>query len=68
MHIPFELLSDARFEFTRAMALPTFDFRGRRYIRRLTLIVADGSVEKVHYPVFPPGEDAERVLEHLRGR
>ena len=35
-------------------------------IKRLTLIVRDGAIEHVFYPVFPPDQDAERVLAWLR--
>ena len=66
MHIPFLLLSDSAFELTEAMRLPTFQFGGRRFIKRLTLVVGDGRVKKVFYPVFPPDRDAEVVLRYLR--
>lgn len=34
-------------------------------IRRLTLVVRDGVIEKVFYPVFPPDENAEKVVAWL---
>jgi peroxiredoxin len=66
LHLPFALLSDADLELKRSMCLPTFEFDGETLVRRLTMIVRDGRVETVWYPVFPPDADAERVLHWLR--
>lgn len=67
LHLPFELLSDARLELTRALGLPTFEYDGRTLIRRLTLIVRDGRIVRVFYPVFPPDRNAADVIAWLRG-
>jgi peroxiredoxin len=37
-------------------------------IRRLTLIVSDGVIKTVFYPVFPPDADAQNVSAWLRER
>lgn len=65
LHLPFELLSDAELRFARALRLPTFAVDGMTLLKRLTLIVADGVVVKVFYPVFPPHKNAEEVLAWL---
>ncbi len=65
LHLPFELLSDGRLEFARALKLPTFDVGGMTLIRRLTLIVCDGVIDKVFYPVFPPDRNAQDVAAWL---
>ena len=65
--LPFALLSDERLELTRSLALPSFDAAGRTLLKRLTLVVRDGRVEHVFYPVFPPDRHAEEVLAWLRG-
>jgi len=65
LHLPFEVLSDAGFAFTDALRLPTFEFEGVRLLKRLSLILADGKIEKVFYPVFPPDKHAEQVVEWL---
>ena len=65
LHLPFEVLSDARFALTDALRLPTFEVDGMRLIRRLTLIVRDRRIEHVFYPVFPPNESAARVIDWL---
>lgn len=66
LHLPFELLSDERLEFAESLDLPTFEAGGMRLIRRLTLIVEDGRISKVFYPVFPPNENAEEVAGWLK--
>ena len=66
LHLPFELFSDERLEFARALRLPTFEVAGMRLIKRLTLILRDGAIEKVFYPVFPPDRNAGEVLDWLR--
>jgi peroxiredoxin len=35
-------------------------------LRRLTMIVRDGTIEHVRYPVFPPDGDADEVIAWLR--
>jgi peroxiredoxin len=66
LHLPFELLSDEKLEFARALRLPTFQVAAMTLIKRLTLIVDDGVVVKVFYPVFPPDANAEEVERWLR--
>jgi peroxiredoxin len=65
LELPFELLSDSRLELANAMRLPTFQFEGETLLKRLTLIVLEGQVEHVFYPVFPPDRHAEEVVRHL---
>jgi peroxiredoxin len=65
LHLPFELLSDEDLILAEALSLPTFEVEGLRLLRRLTLIVADGQIQKVFYPVFPPDKNAEEVVHWL---
>lgn len=65
LHLPFELLSDAARELTDALRLPTFDIAGMTLLKRITLIIRDGRIEKVFYPVFPPDKNAEEVIAWL---
>jgi len=67
LHLPFELLSDARLAFARALRLPTFEVESVTLIKRLTLIIRDGYIEKVFYPVFPPDAHPEEVIGWLSG-
>jgi peroxiredoxin len=65
LHLPYPLLSDAGLRLTEALALPTFEVDGLRLIRRLTLIVRDGRIADVVYPVFPPDRGAALALERI---
>jgi peroxiredoxin len=65
LHLPYPLLSDASLELTRALSLPTFEVEGMTLIRRLTLIVVEGRIEDLVYPVFPPDRGADLALERL---
>ena len=66
LHLPFALLSDEHLELTRAMALPTLEVAGQVLVRRLTMVLRDGVVEQVWYPVFPPHTHAKDVVAWLR--
>ena len=66
LHLPFAILSDAELRLTRAWRLPTFDAAGQTLLRRLTIVIRDGRVEHLWYPVFPPDRHAEEVLGWLR--
>jgi peroxiredoxin len=59
------VLSDAEFALTEALGLPTFEFRGIRLLKRLTLVVRDGTIEHVTYPVFPSDRDAAETLDYV---
>jgi peroxiredoxin len=65
LHLPFGLLSDESLEFANALRLPTFRVESMTLIKRLTLIISDGVIEKVFYPVFPPDKNADEVLQWL---
>jgi peroxiredoxin len=65
LHLPFPLLSDAKFALTQAMQLPTMVVGGLTLIKRLALVIDDGVVAKVFYPVFPPDRNAADVHEWL---
>ena len=65
LHLPFALLSDEKLELTRALDLPTFRVEGVTLIKRLTLIVHEGTIEHVFYPVFPPDANAPAVIHWL---
>jgi len=68
LSLPFPLLSDADLALARALGLPTFEAGGRVLHKRVTLIVRDGVIETVFYPVFPPDRNAQDVLDLLTAR
>ncbi len=65
LHLPFAVVSDANYEFQKALNLPTFEVAGMTLLKRLTLIAVDGEIRAVHYPVFPSDSDPTWVLSHL---
>jgi peroxiredoxin len=65
LHLPFALLSDSDLAFAGALGLPTFEVDGMVLLKRLTLVIDEGWIEKVFYPVFPPDRSAEEVVEWL---
>lgn len=68
LHLPFDLLSDEGLRFANSLHLPTFEVEGMTLIKRLTLVIESGRIEKVFYPVFPPDENAEEVIVWLDHR
>jgi peroxiredoxin len=66
LHLPFSVLSDVDLALTRAWGLPTFEAAGQTLLKRLTLVLRDGRVEHLWYPVFPPDRHAAEVLAWLR--
>jgi peroxiredoxin len=66
LHLPFPVLSDERLELARAIKLPTFKVAGMTLLKRMALVIDDGIITKVFYPVFPPDKNAEEVIAWLR--
>jgi peroxiredoxin len=66
LHLPFPVLSDEKLQLTGALRLPTMEVAGLTLIKRLALIVDDGRVAHVFYPVFPPDRNAGDVLAWLK--
>jgi peroxiredoxin len=64
--LPHVMLSDDRLELAEEMGLPTFEVDGVRLYERVTLIVRDGRVQKVFYPILDPTAHAAEVAEWLR--
>lgn len=64
--LPFDMLSDPVLLLADALGLPTFEAGGARLFKRLTLVIRDGVIEHVFYPIFPPDTHAEQVLTWLR--
>ena len=65
LHLPFAILSDEHFLLTRAMNFPTFETSGMTLLKRFTLVIDDGVVRHVFYPVFPPDQNASDVIAWL---
>jgi peroxiredoxin len=66
LHLPFAMLSDEHLALAGELGLPTFTIGGVTLYRRLTMIITDGVIEHVFYPIFPPDQHAQEVLDWLR--
>ena len=66
LHLPFAILSDDKLAFSRALKLPTFSVDGMTLLKRMALVIDDGVISKVFYPVFPPDKNAEEVIAWLQ--
>ncbi|SFL64269.1 peroxiredoxin (alkyl hydroperoxide reductase subunit C) [Bradyrhizobium sp. NFR13] len=66
LHLPFPVLSDEQLELTDALSLPTMEVADLTLIKRLAMIIDDGKITHVFYPVFPPDRNAGDVLEWLK--
>ncbi len=68
LHLPFPLLSDAALRLTTALKLPVMLVDGATLLKRMALIIDDGVITHVFYPVFPPDRNAPEVLAWLRAQ
>ena len=66
LHLPFAVLSDADLKFAKALRLPTFEVEGMTLLKRLTLVIDEGRITHVFYPVFPPDRSAQEVVDWLQ--
>jgi peroxiredoxin len=66
LHLPFALLSDEKLQFAQALKLPQMTVAGQTLLKRLAMIIDDGRITKVFYPVFPPDRNARDVLVWLK--
>jgi peroxiredoxin len=67
LHLPFAILSDEHLRLTEAMKFPVFEVGGMTLLKRFTLVIEDGVVKHVFYPVFPPDQSASEVIAWLSG-
>jgi peroxiredoxin len=65
LHLPFPLLSDEKLALAKALRLPSMVVAKQTMIKRLAMIIDDGVISKVFYPVFPPDRNAGDVLAWL---
>jgi peroxiredoxin len=67
-HMPFPVIADPSRKLGAALRLPTFEFEGMEWYKRVTLILEAAHVAKVFYPIFPPDRNAAEVVAWLRER
>jgi peroxiredoxin len=66
LHLPFSILSDEDLDFATSLHLPMFMAAGKTLLARMAMVIDDGTIVKVFYPVFPPDKNAEEVVVWLR--
>lgn len=66
LRLPYPLLTDEQLLLSTTIGLPTLTAGHVTVYRRLALLVHENVIEHVFYPVFPPGEHAQVVLNWLR--
>ncbi|KAJ1023845.1 hypothetical protein NDA13_004679 [Ustilago tritici] len=65
----FDLLSDEKQDLLSALHLPTFEAKeepGRRYVKRMTLLLRGGQVTRLDYPIESPEEAPVRAEALLK--
>ena len=68
LDLPYPLLADPTRQVGLALDLPTFTVADLTVYRRLTMVVQDGVIERVFYPVFPPESHVAEVAGWLSSR
>ena len=68
LHLPFQLISDCKLELKKEIRLPTFIVGNMELYKRMTLIIEDGYIKKVFYPVYPADKNADLVLNYLQNQ
>ena len=63
--LPYDLISDSEMILKEHLSLPSFSLGGNVYYKRMTLVIIDGLIRKVFYPVFPPDENPGDVISFL---
>lgn len=66
LHLPFPILSDDRLALAKGLRLPTFNAAGMTLFKRMAMVIDDGVITKVFYPVFPPDKNAEEVIAWIQ--
>lgn len=66
LQLPFAILSDEAGALANAVRLPTMQVADVTLLKRLAMVIDDGHITKVFYPVFPPDRNAGDVLAWLQ--
>ena len=66
LHLPFPLLSDKSLSLANALNLPTFEAGGFTLLKRLTMIIEDGRIQHIFYPVHSPDKNADAMIAWLK--
>ncbi|SPO26654.1 uncharacterized protein UTRI_03945_B [Ustilago trichophora] len=64
LNLPFDLLSDEHEELCKVLEFPSFQVEGKRYFKRMTLLLRSGQITRLDYPIEKP-EHAAKSAEGL---
>jgi peroxiredoxin len=65
LKIPYDVVSDQDLSLITALNLPTFTINDKKFFKRVTIIVDQSIIKKVFYPIFPPHNNINEVLDWL---
>lgn len=66
LHLPFALLSDEGLKLVEKLSLPTMMVGKNTLTKRTTLICDNNLITKVFYPVYPPDQNANEVINFIK--
>ncbi|KAE8219959.1 hypothetical protein CF319_g6438 [Tilletia indica] len=66
LKLPFRLLSDEKGELREKLELPTFEWEGKDWLKRMTLYLRESQCVNLTYPVFPSNVAGEKAMEMLK--
>ncbi|MFT5708089.1 MAG: peroxiredoxin [Oceanospirillaceae bacterium] len=66
LSLPFYLLSDDKLKLAAALSLPTFEAASMTLLTRITIIIENGNIKKVFFPVNEPNQNAVEVAAYLK--
>ncbi len=64
--IQYDILSDLNLKLVNKLSLPTFSIQGKKYIKRLTIILEKNIIKKVFFPIFSINNHIKDVTEWLK--
>jgi peroxiredoxin len=68
LHLPFPVISDSNFKFCDTMNIPTFTVDDKRLMKRVTMLVENGIIEAIHFPISESASDPNWVISYLSSR
>ena len=66
--LPFLILSDSKFEFCDTLRIPTFTVDNKILIKSITLVIENGTIEAIHYPIHKSTSDPNWVISYLTSK
>lgn len=68
LHVPFDILSDQELKLAGALNLPTFTAGGMTLLTRLTLVLCNGTIDRVFFPISVPKDNPSEVCAYIAAR